>query len=1834
MAQGRGYSRLALGDAFSSRLGALAVPALGVLDAVLAWVLGEFMVGRFGADVALSLMALAAAALMRRQFRRGRALALSGGVVALLLILVDGLASPLSPLLCALMLLVPGAMVFGSRHTGAIRAVTRGMASATLFTGLAYLAGALAEPAVISDAHPNLLHTLALVWLGWTFTAADRRRPWTVSLVTPVVLSGLGWMGLLGCLIYLLRPLSGDTGFAPITLDNALAFVLMGHALWLLARRRPRAAWRVGLLCTPLALILLIATLMGRPDFMATLLLPGGSAFADVIDDGHFLPVTAIALLVAEFGLIAGSLVKRHHGWSSALWGSGLLVTIAGGLSLIGYLVTLREGGTAHGSHLPILMPVAVGMLVLGFGLLASNPRSPWERRYRTFVFPAVMGFLTVAMSVLLWHSLDTQQSRLEQQAIDSQNEALVTAIRSGMMARVSALERMAVRFAHLPANLRSGLFSVDAPQYLQDMPSLRGLVYANADRVVEEVLTRFPTRAKKGERLDLTPARKSVFERADRSGQTQLSEPMALLSGIEGEMIVVPVRAGDELKGYIVSSIAFDRMFSPLLADMRGRYRVRISQGHRLLYVHGHIPQVAPAISTYIPIYGQQWHLETYSSPAQPADLKPRFVLLLGFALGGLLAVALRLSALSRERARLAEEAATKLREQVFAREAAQSALVDSERKMISVLESITDGVLVVDRQWCYTYVNPQAARMLDADEASLVGSSCLSAFPDVQGNELAASWVIDAWKRAVQKNVPVTLETPYDFGQRWYGMCVYPHEDGLTVYLQDISERKRHEWELQQRDAEYRHAQRLAHLGSWERHLKTGELHWSAETCAIFGVERSPGKRGVDILRSRVHPDDWPMLVHAQRRLEQGQADIDLQYRIIRPDGEIRVLHELGSLRSGEGEPVAVGAVQDITERQQAEAALRQAGQDLERALEATRLVMDSAPDVILVLDREGRFLQVSAAAERMWGYAPEVLVGELLTKLVHPDDQAATVAAVREMAGGTPNSNFRNRNVTRDGRILHMQWSGVWSAQAQCLYVVGRDYSDLQRAEDMDARQRQILDAIARQQPLSGVLDSIVLAYEAHHPDAVCTILLLRDGHMYHGAAPSVAPAYCRSIDGAPIGPVAGSCGTAAWRGERVVVTDIATDPLWVDYAALALPHDLRACWSTPIRARDGGVLGTFAVYYHQTREPQPEEITGLDTLALLAGVAIEHEQAFQRLSESEQRFRCLFEHHPDGVFALDVAGRQLQANTAGSLLLGELDQPDATFAEHFAKAELSRIQGLLAASAAGEPGRLEVAALDAEGKAFPAQLVAIPILLEGESKGVFAVLQDQRALRAAQNAMASQLALISAIADSVGDGLVAVDMQERPTFLNRVASRLLNFPPEILPGKHELPAEMSAPLQNVLQGAGEVSDDDAYFRTSTEGALEVAYLVTPVTIHGQLAGAVMAFRDIAKFKAVQRVLQQRDRFFEMSQEVFCIADPLTGRYLQVNPAYARLLGYDEATMLATPYADLLHPSDRKLADQAVVRQMDGTEAISALLLRIRCADGSYRWLEWNSITGPDGLLYGAARDMTARRAADEALASAMEDLQMRNRELQDFAYVASHDLQEPLRKIQTFSDRLQSRLASSLDTASGDYLQRMSRAALRMQTLIDDLLAYSRAGTKPANMHEVNLCSVVASVIDDLQERVDAAAASIEVGALPTIRADPTQMRQLLQNLLANALKFRAEGRRCQIRIHARERVPSDDAEATRWELCVEDNGIGFDEGYAERIFAPFQRLHSRNVFEGTGIGLAIVRRIAERHGGSVRAEGRTGQGARFIVTLSAAPSVDMAVGRESGSFIEG
>jgi light-regulated signal transduction histidine kinase (bacteriophytochrome) len=239
---------------------------------------------------------------------------------------------------------------------------------------------------------------------------------------------------------------------------------------------------------------------------------------------------------------------------------------------------------------------------------------------------------------------------------------------------------------------------------------------------------------------------------------------------------------------------------------------------------------------------------------------------------------------------------------------------------------------------------------------------------------------------------------------------------------------------------------------------------------------------------------------------------------------------------------------------------------------------------------------------------------------------------------------------------------------------------------------------------------------------------------------------------------------------------------------------------------------------------------------------------------------------------------------------------------------------------------------------------------------------------------------------------------------------------------------------------------------------------------------------------------------------------------------------------------------------------------------------------------------------------------------QELARSNAELQQFASIASHDLQEPLRKIQAFGNRLREKYSEALSEQGCDYIERMQNAAQRMQTLIEDLLVFSRITTRAQPLVAVNLAEVTKEVLSDLEVSLQQIGVRIEVGELPTIDADPLQMRQLLQNLIGNALKFHPGDRPPCVKIYSQIMENSElqllknVADINLCQITVEDNGIGFDQKYCDRIFQVFQRLHSRSAYEGTGMGLAICRKIVERHKGSITAESMPGQGAKFIVTL--------------------
>ena len=357
---------------------------------------------------------------------------------------------------------------------------------------------------------------------------------------------------------------------------------------------------------------------------------------------------------------------------------------------------------------------------------------------------------------------------------------------------------------------------------------------------------------------------------------------------------------------------------------------------------------------------------------------------------------------------------------------------------------------------------------------------------------------------------------------------------------------------------------------------------------------------------------------------------------------------------------------------------------------------------------------------------------------------------------------------------------------------------------------------------------------------------------------------------------------------------------------------------------------------------------------------------------------------------------------------------------------------------------------------------------------------------------------------------------------------------------------------------------------------------------------------------------------------------------GRATFVNPAALKMLGFAADDLVGKDMHELVHYRHADGSDFPretcplidVIRTGQSIAVEEDTFIR---RDGSVFPVSYTSSpTREEGKITGAVvafRDVTEQKFAREALRRYSDELErlvrertaeleltnaqlrLSNRELEDFASVASHDLQEPLRKIQAFGDRLMAKVGPDLSADGQDYLRRMRGAAGRMQTLISDLLSFSRVTTKAQPFTRVDLNQVARDVLVDLEARLEQTGGRVEVGELPQIDADPTQMRQLIQNLIGNALKFHKPGVPPAVKVHAE---ASDGAETCR--LIVEDNGIGFDEKYLDRIFNVFQRLHGRGQYEGTGIGLAVCRKIAERHGGSISARSTSGEGSSFVVTL--------------------
>ncbi|MVM29129.1 PAS domain-containing protein [Spirosoma sp. HMF4905] len=535
----------------------------------------------------------------------------------------------------------------------------------------------------------------------------------------------------------------------------------------------------------------------------------------------------------------------------------------------------------------------------------------------------------------------------------------------------------------------------------------------------------------------------------------------------------------------------------------------------------------------------------------------------------------------------------------------------------------------------------------------------------------------------------------------------------------------------------------------------------------------------------------------------------------------------------------------------------------------------------------------------------------------------------------------------------------------------------------------------------------------------------------------------------------------------------------------------------------------------------------------------------------------------------------------------------------------------------------------------------------------------ILDHQREEKVRQAAQRQQR-IYEAITASTPDLVYAFDLNYRFTYANQALLNMWGSSWEESIGKgllengyepwhaqmHEREIDQVVATKQPIRG--EVS-----FPHATLGKRMYDYVFAPIfNEKGEVEAIAGTTRDITDSKQAEAALQVSEERFRLFVTASSdVVYTMSADWRQMNQLDGKTFLMDTQEPSRDWLLKYIPAEDQIQVEKAIEAAISG-KRVFELEHQVIQADGSVGWTFSRAVPildeqGNIQEWFGTASDVTERKSAEEALRQSEEryrhlsaeleervkarthdlsqanaDLKRSNDNLQTFAYVASHDLQEPLRKIQSFSTLLTQQLDEHLNAATKDHLQRITAAGARMSTLIKALLTYSRITTRQQTFRLISLESIITEVLTTLDWEISQSGAKLSVDTLPVIRGDESQLGQLFQNLLTNAIKFVIPGQSPQIRIAYSQRSRSElppgvrpDVVASLYhQINVEDNGIGFDEKYTDRIFQVFQRLHGKNEYAGTGIGLAICQRVVENHGGAITASSQPGQGATFSVYL--------------------
>jgi PAS domain S-box-containing protein len=974
--------------------------------------------------------------------------------------------------------------------------------------------------------------------------------------------------------------------------------------------------------------------------------------------------------------------------------------------------------------------------------------------------------------------------------------------------------------------------------------------------------------------------------------------------------------------------------------------------------------------------------------------------------------------------------------------------------------------------------------------------------------------------------------------------------------------------------------------------------------------GLERVVGYRpgdepggSTDWWPRNIHPDDYAYVQEALQAAIKGKTDsFAYEYRIRHRDGHWVHIWDQGYIvRDSDGHAQrVVGIATDISERVQSEVARRESEEHFrDLANNISQLAWMADPDGSSFWFNQRWFDYTGTELEDVQGWGWQ--------QTIHPEFRSKVIEKINSSFNrGEPwEDTFPIKNKDGEYRWFLSQAVPIKDGNGHVVRWFGTntDVTEQQKLQKENEQQKHLLEAVLQALPVGVWITDRTGKIVGKNKLADIT---------WAGNAPMAETISEYSL-------------YTAWdaaSGERLTAQDYplakvlssgeAVDPVEVTIRRFDGSEGTLIVSAAPIKDNDGQLNGAVAITVDITERKQAEE-------ALLA---------------SEMMMDAFFEASPGILNLFDQQLRYIKSDPLtptyfdldrSSIIGKSVYDLNPPFAQGFLGPIMKQVietgQPVLNIEFSGpnpsQPGQL----VD-----FRASYFAVP--LPGGKTGMGVIGFDVTNIKRAEDALRSSEERYRLAARAVNNAIWDWDIATDAIQWNEALSDLFGYDTsqQLNSGmwwkEHIHPEDREVVVKGiteVIYGRGDVWSasyrfqcaDGAYAQIYDRGWVVRNEDGTPLRMFG-------AMRDITQQKEAEQALRSSEenmrQLADAMPQLVWTARP-DGSLDYFNQRYQLYKGISPNQAHGWDWEQVVHPDDVSLASNAWKHAIETGQQYQ-VELRIRMADDQFRWHLARGIPGRDeqGRIvkwYGTTTDIHELKNAQADMIAYAEKLKRSNEELESFAFVASHDLQEPLRKIIMFGGSLKRELQGQLPAEAEDYIGRMQGAAERMQAMIQGLLDLARVSTHGRPFHAVNLTRLVEEVIGDLEANIQTVGGQVSFTQLPTIEGDDVQMQQVLQNLIENALKFHQEGTVPIVEITSQldftEKIPCV-------LITIGDNGIGFDDAQTDRLFQPFIRLHGRSQFEGSGIGLAICRKIVERHGGSISASSRPGQGSRFTIRL--------------------